>query len=115
MLSVRGWFLVGGVVLASLLVGSVIWLAQENGKLKAELDECGQALGRASQALSTAANNLRDYQDGNVFNREQAAALCSADVRAAYDAGRLYGQSSIADRQRPNAFVPGQRPAGGQE
>jgi Tfp pilus assembly protein PilX len=113
MITARGWWTLGGMLAILLLVLSTIHLAQANGRLREQVKDKDEALRAASSALSKAADNLREYQDGNVLNREEAARICRADVLAAYDAGRLRDQRTVAERAASGAFVPGQRPAGG--
>jgi hypothetical protein len=105
------WGIAGLALVLSL--GMNLRQAQIIGEKKQELRTASAALVASAKALKQAGENLKEYQDGNVLNRDEAARLCRADALAAYDAGSLRGQRSLSERQSSGAFVPGQRAAGG--
>jgi hypothetical protein len=106
------WTIVGAVLFGSISLN--FWQAAELGERKEALHTCARNLEQASEALETAADQLKEYQDGNVLRRDEAAAICRRSTLAAYDAGvgSVSGRT-VAERAAQGAFVPGQRVAGG--
>lgn len=109
--------LAAGVALSALMFGSVslnLWQAGQIGEKNEALRTASERLDAASEALKVSADNLKEYQDGNVLNRQEAARVCRAGALAAYDAGvgSVSGRS-VAERAAAGAFVPGQRQGGG--
>lgn len=115
MLTMRGWLGIGGLLALTAMVGLLFWQANAIGTLKADLKLAEVSVASKTKALEEAAVNLRNYQNGNVFTREQVADQCRTDAAAAYDAGRLFGERNLRDRQSAGAFVPRQRQAEGRK
>jgi hypothetical protein len=100
-----------GVLGMASLTGNFVQ-ARIIGEQKATAKVLAQRVVDGRKALKQAGEQLKDYQDGNVLSDEEAARLCRASALAAYDAGVMRGQRSVAERQAAGAFVPGQRAGG---